>query len=213
MKEITVTGKTVDEALYNALQDLGREFHEVDFKILQEGSKGFLGLGSKEAKILVWEKDSKERQARQFLTDLFQKFEINVDMNIEKTKEDVDQLNINLKGKDVGLLIGKRGQTLDAIQYLASLVVNKTNEETKDDGYTRVILDIDGYRKKREEVLINLAKHLADKAKRTGRKVILEPMNPQERRIIHTALQDHPDVYTYSEGDDPYRNVVIDLKD
>lgn len=211
MKELISTGKTVDEALLNGLREMGLTIDDVNYVTLEEGSKGFLGFGSKEAKVKIIEKKSKERDASKFLTELFEKLDVKIDFTIRKTRDDVDQLNIDLKGKDAGLLIGKRGQTLDSIQYLLSLVINNSKDD-EDSEYTRVMLDIDGYRAKREEVLKRLAMKLADKAKKTGRKVVLEPMNPQERRIIHTTLQNHPYVYTYSEGEDPYRNIIIDIK-
>ncbi len=209
MRELIITGKSVDEALFNGLRELGLTIEDIEYSVLEEASKGFLGIGSKDATIKIVEVKSIEKEAAKFLTELFSKMDANIDFTIEKTREDVDQLNIALRGKDAGILIGKRGQTLDSIQYLVSLYINKNDKEN---GYTRVLLDIDGYRQKREEVLISLAEKMAEKARRTDHKVKLEPMNPQERRIIHTALQSHTDVFTYSEGDDPYRCIVIEVK-
>jgi len=210
MKELISKAKTVDEALLTGLRTMGLSIDDVTYEVLEEGSKGFLGLGAKDAVVRIVEKESKEREAKAFLTGMLERLGVKVNITMESTMEDVKQIKIKLHGKDAGLLIGKRGQTLDSIQYLVSLVVNRKGGP--DTEYTRVILDIDGYRAKREDVLIKLANRLADKAVRTGRRVTLEPMNPQERRIIHTTLQDHAKVYTYSEGEDPYRNIIIDLK-
>ena len=192
MKELISKAKTVDEALLTGLRTMGLSIDDVTYEVLEEGSKGFLGLGAKDAVVRIVEKESKEREAKAFLTGMLERLGVKVNITMESTMEDVKQIKIKLHGKDAGLLIGKRGQTLDSIQYLVSLVVNRKGGP--DTEYTRVILDIDGYRAKREDVLIKLANRLADKAVRTGRRVTLEPMNPQERRIIHTTLQDHAKV-------------------
>ena len=138
---------------------------------------------------------------REFLDKVFDAMGIKADIKIEKTEEEI---NIELSGDEMGILIGKRGQTLDSLQYLTSLYVNKNS-----DNYVRVKLDTENYRSRRKDTLENLAKNLAYKVKRTKRPVVLEPMNPYERRIIHSALQNDKYVSTHSEGDEPYRKVVI----
>ena len=140
-------------------------------------------------------------EAKVFLNKVFAAMNMTVDIDIKNTEDEID---INLAGDDMGVLIGKRGQTLDSLQYLTSLVVNKGNKE-----YIRVKVDTENYRERRKETLENLAKNLAYKVKRTKRPVSLEPMNPYERRIIHSALQNDKYVTTHSEGEDPYRKVVI----
>jgi len=179
-----------------------RERVEVD--IFQDNSKGFFGLfRSKEVKIVVTLKDDPAQTAVDFLEDVFKK--MNIETEIE-TKYENRNLRIELKGSEMALLIGRRGQTLDSLQYLVSLVVNKENPD-----YIRIILDTENYRHKREETLKKLANKLAYKAKKYRKDIILEPMNPYERRIIHSALQDNKFVKTRSEGDEPYRKVIIFL--
>ncbi|MGI6707116.1 MAG: RNA-binding cell elongation regulator Jag/EloR [Clostridia bacterium] len=205
MKCVEATGKTVDEAIESALLEMDLSIEDVEYLILEEGSKGLFGIfGSRPAKVRVTEKDTPVRRARNFLSQLLEKMGVNADIII---KEEDNLLNIGLKGKYMGIVIGHRGETLDALQYLTSLVVNKGTDK-----YKRVIIDTENYRKKREETLVKLAKRLAAKAKRTGRRVVLEPMNPYERRILHSTLQNHPYVQTHSEGEDPNRRVVITLK-
>jgi spoIIIJ-associated protein len=205
VKCVEATGKTVDEAIESALLEMDLSIEDVEYLILEEGSKGLFGIfGSRPAKVRVTEKDTPVRRARNFLSQLLEKMGVNADIII---KEEDNLLNIGLKGKYMGIVIGHRGETLDALQYLTSLVVNKGTDK-----YKRVIIDTENYRKKREETLVKLAKRLAAKAKRTGRRVVLEPMNPYERRILHSTLQNHPYVQTHSEGEDPNRRVVITLK-
>jgi spoIIIJ-associated protein len=205
MKSIEIAAKTVENAVETALKELEVSREEVEVEILEEPSKGLFGiLGSKMAKIRVTVKETAEDIAIEFLTNVFE--EMGFKVELESRKEN-DCLYISIKGSQMGILIGRRGETLDSLQYLTSLVVNRRSE-----GRTHVILDIEGYRKKREETLIRLARRLADKVKRTGNKVMLEPMNPQERRIIHTALQNNLEISTYSQGEEPYRKVIIDLK-
>lgn len=202
------TGKTVDEAITNASVELGLPSSELDIDILEKGSNGGLfGIGAKDAVINARIKSTScVDKARDFLDSVFDK--MGLDVNIEMLYNDEDNiLSINMSGDKMGLLIGKRGQTLDSLQYLTSLVINKGSDE-----YIRVKLDTEDYRHRRKETLENLARNTASKVKRTHRAQSLEPMNPYERRIIHYALQDDDRVTTYSEGEDPYRHVVVDLK-
>lgn len=201
MNFVEMTGKNVEEALRLALIELGADREDVDFEIVEEGSKGFLGFGAKETKIRVTKRNNPQGIAKEFLFNLLK--EMNIKADIETELED-DNLSINISGEDMAILIGKRGQTLDSLQYLVSLVVNKGRED-----YIRVVLDTENYRMKRKETLENLAGKLAFKVKKSRKNVILEPMNPYERRIIHSALQGNPFVSTKSEGDEPFRKVVI----
>ncbi|QXM07020.1 RNA-binding cell elongation regulator Jag/EloR [Crassaminicella indica] len=205
MKFTEKTGKTVEEAVKSALEELKVTRDKVEIEVIEEPSKGFLGLiGTRLAKIRVTVKDHPEEAAVEFLNSIFK------DMKLEahcKTKLKEDSLYIEILGKDMGVLIGRRGQTLDAIQYLVSLVVNKDREN-----YLRVIVDTENYRKKREQTLVRLANKLANQVKIRGKDIVLEPMNPYERRIIHSTLQNHPYVQTRSEGEEPFRKVVIAVK-
>lgn len=201
MKFVEKTGKSVEEALRLALIDLEVTREEVDYEIIEEGAKGFLGFGAKEFKIKVSKKNSITDVARNFLESVLKEMNIKADLDI---KQENETLSINMNGEDMAILIGKRGQTLDSLQYLISLVVNKGRDE-----YVRVVLDTENYRMKRKETLENLADKLAYKVKKTRKNVVLEPMNPYERRIIHSTLQNNPNVSTKSEGDEPYRKVVI----
>lgn len=201
-----MTGKTVDQALKNALTELNLTKDKVEYEVIDEGNKGFLKiLGAKPAKIIVKVKRDYIFEAKNFLRDILN----NMGMKAEiKIKETDDAVNINLTGPDMGILIGYRGETLDSLQYLISLVVNKGHETE----YKRVVLDTENYRYKREETLKRLAFKVADKVRRSGKFVKLEPMNPYERRIIHSSLQGNSYVETFSEGEEPYRRVVVDLK-
>ncbi len=207
MDMITVSAKTVDEAITKALIELGTTSDKLEYEIVDKGSNGILGfIGSKPAVIRAKKKETMEDKAMAFLSDVFGAMDLGVHMEssyLEKEKE----LSINMSGDDMGILIGKRGQTLDSLQYLVSLVINKENED-----YIRVKLDTENYRERRKETLETLAKNIAYKVKRTRRSVSLEPMNPYERRIIHSALQNDKFVVTRSEGEDPFRHVVISLK-
>jgi len=206
MKKIEINGKTVDEAIENGIRELKCKKEDVTVEILEQGSRGLFGLGSKPAKVILIVINNYETVARKFLNDVFSKMDIQCDIEI---KDKGDILKVILSGPQMGILIGYRGETLDSLQYLLSLIVNKENKEAE---YKKVVLDTENYRQKREETLIKLANRLAYKARRYNKSIVLEPMNPYERRIIHSALQDHPDVNTHSEGDEPYRKVVIELK-
>lgn len=292
MDYITVTAKTVKDAILEASLQLETFRDNIEYEVIEEGSTGFLGFGSKKAvikarkKVAVedilkeevkeepvykkaekkeFKKEKKEfkkefkevkeakkeikkeikevkeeikevkeelsaieepvkeeraerkvtvltaeeqeeakAKAEKFLKDVFASIEMEVDIKADYTDE---VLNVELSGDDMGILIGKRGQTLDSLQYLTSLVVNKEKS-----GYIRVKVDTENYRSRRKETLEKLAKNIAFKVKRTRRPVFLEPMNPYERRIIHSALQNDPYVTTHSEGEEPYRKVVVTLK-
>ena len=211
MEYIEVSAKTLSDAITEACQKLEVTSHELEYEVIDEGSNGFLGIGSKPAviKARVKEEEKKvsiEDTAKNFLKDVFNAMNLAVVVNT-KYDEEEKNLNIDLAGEDMGMLIGKRGQTLDSLQYLVSLVVNKESES-----YIRVKLDTENYRERRKETLENLAKNIAYKVKRTRRSVSLEPMNPYERRIIHSALQDDKYVTTHSEGEEPFRKVVVTLK-
>jgi len=200
-----MSAKTVDEATRLALEKLGCGAEEAEITILEEGSRGFLGIGSKNALVRAVKKFNPERCATEFLHEMF--LAMGLIVKIE-TKLKEKQLLIDLYGDDMGILIGKRGQTLDSLQYLTTLVVNKNKGS-----YISVSIDTENYRKRRRDTLEALARNLARKVKQTRKNIVLEPMNPYERRIIHYALQNDRYVTTYSEGEDPYRNVVIALKD
>jgi spoIIIJ-associated protein len=206
MKIIEMTGRTVDEAIKNALNELKLTEDKVEVEVLEEGSKGLFKLiGAKPARIRVKVKRDYIYEAKNFIRDVLNTMGIRAEIRI---KEEEDTVKISLTGPDMGILIGYRGETLDSLQYLVSLVVNKGHETA----YKRVVLDTENYRSKREETLKRLAQKVAGTVRRTGKLIRLEPMNPYERRIIHSALQDDRYVKTHSEGDEPYRRVVIDLK-
>ena len=270
MEYMEFSGKTVDDAITEALVSLGMTSDQIGYEVIEKGGSGFLGFNAKPAKIKVWRKADEaaqeaaeqaaseaediitEEQAeaveaaaaqaeesapaqaadtaqeaaaeetpaekepmdvaaatakiKDFLSQVFEAMNMNVEIIVTEAEEK-DMLNVELKGDDMGVLIGKRGQTLDALQYLTSLTLNKHS-----DRYIRVKMDTENYRERRKATLENLAKNLASKAKRTGQDVELEPMNPFERRIIHYALQGDNAVETYSVGEEPYRHVVIALK-
>jgi len=206
MKIIEVMGKNVEDAINNALKELKVTIDKVKVETIDEGSKGFLNIiGVKPAKIRVTVKRNSLNEAKTFLMEIL----LSMSMKAEvKLKEVSNEIRIDLIGPNMGLLIGYRGETLDALQYLVSLVVNKNHDEE----YKRVILDTENYRAKREETLKRLASKIAYKVRVSGRVLKLEPMNPYERRIIHSSLQNDTYVYTFSEGEEPYRRVVVDLK-
>lgn len=228
MKWVEKTAKTVEEAVELALNELGITKDKADIEILEQPNKGFLGLiGSRlakvkvsiveekektaelstaETKVQVTDKSDQKDAAYKFLREVLNCMDIKAEIKIRYTEKG---LYINLIGPKMGIVIGRRGQTLDSLQYLVSLVVNKN--KGKDD-FVRVVLDTENYRVKREETLVRLAKRLADRVVKTRRKMELEPMNPYERRIIHSALQDYPGVITYSEGEEPNRKVIIACK-
>lgn len=203
---ITVSAKTVDEAVTKALIELETTSDKLEYEVVERGSAGFLGIGAKPAVIRAKRKERVEDRAIHFLNQVFDSMNMEVTITAVYNAEE-KEMNINMEGTDMGILIGKRGQTLDSLQYLVSLVVNK-----KKDDYIRVKLDTENYRERRKETLETLAKNIAYKVKRTKRAVSLEPMNPYERRIIHAALQNDKYVVTRSDGEEPFRHVIISLK-
>ena len=206
MEYIEISAKTVADAITDACQKFEVTSDKLDYIVVDEGSSGFLGIGSKPALIKAKVKSSVTDKAKDFLNEVFDAMKMVVVVDV-KYDEENRNLNVDLSGDEMGVLIGKRGQTLDSLQYLLSLVVNKETEE-----YIRVKVDTEDYRRRRKETLENLAKNIAYKVKRTKRSVSLEPMNPYERRIIHSALQNDKYVTTHSEGDEPFRRVVVTLK-
>jgi len=230
MITVEKTARTVEEAVQSALEELEAEKDNVDIEILEQPTKGIFGiLGSKNAKVRVTLKEKKtteksvnreienkeiriteytleKERARKFLRDVLEAMDIKAEIRVKDINE---SLYINLSGPKMGMIIGRRGQTLDSLQYLVSLVVNKDKER---DSFVKVILDTEDYRRKREETLQRLAKRLADRARKTGKNIELEPMNPYERRIIHSTLQEVEGITTFSEGEEPYRKVIISNK-
>lgn len=206
MEYIEISAKTVADAITDACQKFEVTSDKLDYIVVDEGSSGFLGIGSKPAVIKAKVKSSVTDKAKDFLNEVFEAMKMVVVVDV-KYDEENRNLNVDLSGDEMGVLIGKRGQTLDSLQYLLSLVVNKETED-----YIRVKVDTEDYRKRRKETLENLAKNIAYKVKRTKSPVVLEPMNPFERRVIHSALQNDRYVVTHSEGEDPFRHVVVSLK-
>lgn len=206
MKTLDITGKTFEEALDKALIELNVTKDKVEYEILEEGSKGFLNIiGTKPYKIRVKVKRDYIEEGKKFLRDVLDSMDIKAEIRI---REEKDVIHIDLTGPKMGLIIGYRGETLDSLQYLVSLVINKGHETS----YKRVVLDTENYRLKREETLKRVAQKTAYKVKKNSRPFKLEPMNPYERRIIHAALQNDTSISTTSEGEEPYRRVVISLK-
>ena len=239
MEYIEFTGKTVDDAITEACQKFTVTSDRLEYEVVEKGTSGIFGFAAKpavikarvfdpnapkqepkaevkeEVKKEVKEEAKAEAKAdnkadsapvpaadpKEFLSKVFEAMNMEVGIEVET---EGNEMNIDLSGKDMGVLIGKRGQTLDSLQYLTSIVVNKGQKE-----YIRVKIDTENYRSRRKETLENLAKNLAYKAKRTRNAVSLEPMNPYERRIIHSALQNDKYVTTHSEGEEPFRKVII----
>lgn len=203
---IEVTAKTVDDAITDALVQLGTTSDQIDYEVIDKGSTGFLGFNSKPAKIKVRRKYTSQDKIRVFLSEVFAAMHLEVDIIITESEEE-NVFDVELKGDEMGVLIGKRGQTLDSLQYLTNLAINRGQ-----DTYIKVKLDTEDYRNRRIETLENLARNVAYKVKRTKKPISLEPMNPFERRVIHSALQNDRYVTTHSEGENPYRHVVVTLK-
>ena len=207
MEYIEVSAKNIDDAITEACQQLGATSDQIEYEVIDKGSTGFLGIGSKNAVSKARKKEgSVEDNVKEFLNSVFAAMNMEVEL-IVKIDDAEKVIDVELKGDDMGVLIGKRGQTLDSLQYLTNLAINKKSED-----YYKVKIDTEDYRKRRKETLENLAKNIAYKVKRTKRSVSLEPMNPFERRIIHSALQNDKYVTTHSEGEEPYRHVVVTLK-
>ena len=206
MEFVEISAKNVDDAITQATVQLGITSDQLEYEVLDKGSTGFLGIGSKNAVIKARKKFSIDENVVEFLSSIFDAMKMEVEILVAVNEEE-HIIEVELKGDDMGILIGKRGQTLDSLQYLTNLAINKHSDE-----YYKVKIDTEDYRKRRKETLENLAKNIAYKVKRTKRPVSLEPMNPFERRIIHSALQNDRYVTTHSEGDEPYRHVVVTLK-
>lgn len=206
MEFIEISAKNVDDAITQATVQLGITSDQLEYEVLDKGSTGFLGIGSKNAVIKARKKFSIDENVVEFLSSIFDAMKMEVEILVAVNEEE-HIIEVELKGDDMGILIGKRGQTLDSLQYLTNLAINKHSDE-----YYKVKIDTEDYRKRRKETLENLAKNIAYKVKRTKRPVSLEPMNPFERRIIHSALQNDRYVTTHSEGDEPHRHVVVTLK-
>ncbi len=204
---VEFTGKTVNDAITEATIALNTTSDKIEYEVIEKESNGILNIfGKKDAKIRARYKNTIVDNAYTFLNEVFNAMKIESEIDIDYNEEN-QSMNINLNGSEMGILIGKRGQTLDSLQYLTSLVVNKESK-----GYVKVKIDTENYRERRRETLENLAKNIAHKVKKTRTSVVLEPMNPYERRIIHSALQGDKYVDTHSEGDEPYRKVVVTLK-
>ena len=209
MEKVVATGKTVKDAVYSALKQLGTTSDKVDIKIINQPSKRLFGLmGTSEAVVqveLLPELVDPVEDALLFLKKIFRS--MNLLVQIEHQEKE-DHILITFLGKDLGVLIGRRGETLDSLQYLVNIVANKN----KNEGRVRIVLDAENYRKRRRETLETLADKLAYTVIKTGKEVILEPMTPLERKIIHSRLQDSTNVITKSQGEEPYRRVVISKK-
>lgn len=204
---IEISAKTVDDAITEALIRLETTSDKIEYEVIEKGSTGVLGfIGKRPAIIRVKKKFNLVDYTYEFLNDVFKAMGIDVKSEINYDEENRN-MDILFSGDEMGILIGKRGQTLDSLQYIVSLVVNKES-----DSYVRVKVDTENYRERRKETLETLAKNIAYKVKRTRRSVSLEPMNPYERRIIHSALQNDKYVETHSEGEEPYRKVVVTMK-
>ncbi len=200
------SAKTADEALTNALIQMETTSDQIEYEVMEEEKSGILGLFSKPARIRVRKKEDVTDVVRNFLEKTFNAMNLVVDITLDY--DDIEGvINIELKGEEMGMLIGKRGQTLDSLQYLTSIVANKKKTEK----YVKIKIDTENYRQRRKETIENLARNVASKVKKTGRTAFLEPMNPYERRIIHATLQGDKYVDTHSEGEEPHRKVVVTL--
>ncbi len=209
MDKIRQEGKTVEEAVQAALEILQISREEAKIEVIEEGNNGFLGLiGAKSALVEVEAKKTSREIGKEFIEDLFSTVELEVNVDILEEQTDSEQITYDLHSPDLGIVIGHRGETLDALQYLTSLVVNKQANQ-----YIRIILDAEGYRERRKQTLERLANKMARKCLDKGRKVVLEPMPPHERRIIHMTIKKNPRVKSYSEGEEPFRKVKIEEVD
>jgi len=206
MRVAEKTGKTVEEAIAAGVLELGVDLKRLKVEVLEEpAKKGLFGLfGTSLARVRISYEDDPGMLATEFIHKVCQAMGVNANSQVSK---DGEHWHIDITGPELGLLIGRRGDTLDALQYLTNLAVARKLSER-----VRVIVDVEGYRLRREDTLVRLAKRLSEKVKKTGIRIVLEPMNPHERRIIHTSLQDDARISTFSEGDDPHRRVVISLK-
>lgn len=203
MRTIEKVARTKDEAVSLALQELGLPEEKAVIEVLEEtNTRSLLGLiNTNKIRVRVSERIEPAQNAVHLLREILVNMGILAQVELFRRP---DNITLNVKGKDLGVLIGRRGQTLDALQYLVNLAVNKGTAEKE-----RIIIDVEGYRKRREEILRSIALRTADKVRRQGKKEILNPMSPQERRIVHMTLQNQKDILTYSEGEEPYRRVII----
>lgn len=202
MKVITVLGKTVEEAIQTGLKQLGVSEDRVKVNVLEQSSKGLFGLiGSRDAKVELTLIPDPVEEALSLLREVTAAMELQAE--ITATTES-DHVLFNVSGDDLGMVIGRRGQTLDALQYLLNIVANRHSKE-----HIRIILDAENFRERRRKTLEDLASRLANRVVRSYKEIVLEPMSPQERKIIHSYLQHHPKVKTFSRGEDPNRRVVI----
>lgn len=206
MKVAEKSANTLEEAIEACLVELGVKRDQVSIEVLEQpGKKGLFGLfGNRLARVKVSYENDPGTVACDFLRQLTEAMDVNAGFEVFHRDE---QILINITGSDLGILIGRRGDTLESIQFLTNLAVARKLSDR-----SRIIIDVEGYRKRREETLIKLAKRLAEKVKKTGHRIVLEPMSPQERRIIHSALQDEWRISTFSEGEEPHRRVVISIK-
>ncbi len=205
MRTTEARGRTVEEATSAALQELGVGRDQAEVEVLEEPAKALFGLiGGREARVKVTVKERKEDVARRLIQDVATA--IGMDVTITSRQDD-EYLALDVRGDELGILIGRRGQALDALQYLVNLAAGRVSSERQ-----RIVVDVEGYRRRREETLQRLAERLAEKVQRTGERTELEPMSAHERRVIHLALQDSPHVTTYSEGEEPFRKVIIEAK-
>lgn len=200
MDYIQISAKTKQEAINKAMEQFNLTEDKLEIQVVDEGSKGFLGLGAKDCIIKVKKKTDETDLIRNFLNDIFKTLDIMPKIDIKTQNENI---KVDITGEDTAILIGRRGESLDSLQMLINIIVNKELEE-----HQRIILDIENYREKREQSLIQYAKKMAKKAVYQRRNIKLEPMNPYERRIIHYALQDDPKIVTFSEGEEPNRRIV-----
>lgn len=208
MEYVEITGKNIEEAKEEAIKTLKLDNPEdLKYEIIEEGSPGILGLGSKDAKIKVTlEPENLFNKLENFLNELFSLIGIEVSQKITRLEE--SGIKVDLDGEDLAILIGQQGATLDALQLITNVITNRGKENK-----TKIIIDAKGYKERKERSLKDMALRQADKVKQEKRNIILNPMSPNERRIIHLALQDHPHVKTYSSGEEPMRKVVISLKE
>lgn len=230
MRSVEKTGRTVEEAIQEALNELGIERDEAEIVVLEEGSKGLFGLlrgrsarvrvglkvdlaaaksgdrsataaSEEEARRLDDLRNAAIERGREFLVGVLERLGITAGIEI---REDDDIVYMNVTGADLGILIGRKGQTLDSVQYLVNIVANRQGGVR-----VRIVIDAEGYRERREQFLRGLAMRMAERVRRRGRRVVLEPMSALERRVVHMALKDEEDLTTFSEGKEPYRRVVI----
>ncbi len=205
MRKVTVTGKTVEEAIKSGLAQWNVPEDRVKVNVLEEPARGLFGLiGAREAKVELELIPDGLEEAERFLNDVLKTMGLDTTVEVRKLK---DKTVFDIKGSELGIVIGRRGQTLDALQYLVNVVANRYSDE-----HIRIVLDAENFRKRRRETLENLAVRLAKRVSRTGQEIVLEPMSPQDRKVIHSVLQNHAKVVTYSKGQDPNRRVVIDLR-